>query len=190
MPIFADLVDLSVPLWGTVDGVLSPAECDALVARIDAGNPTLAPIHAVFHPGARNNTRVMFEDAETAEALFARVRPHVPAVAKGMRLVGANELLRCYRYAPGERFAPHLDGSFSRSEGERSLFTLMVYLTEDFQGGETALLDLGVTVVPKRGLALFFQHAILHEGVLVRGGLKYAVRSDLMYRRPAPGEPG
>ena len=71
---------------------------------------------------------------------------------------GANERLRCYRYAPGQRFAPHHDGSFFRSDDERSLLTFMIYLNEGFEGGETALLDLERVIVPRTGMALLFQH--------------------------------
>jgi predicted 2-oxoglutarate/Fe(II)-dependent dioxygenase YbiX len=187
---YAHLLDLTKPLWWTVDGVLSPGECADLVARIDAMGPTLAPVSraegAVVDPGVRNNTRVMFDDLAYAGLLFERVRAHVPPEMKGMRVVGANERLRCYRYAPGQRFAPHYDGAFLRSDVERSLLTLIVYLNEGFAGGETGLLDLDRVVTPRTGMALLFQHAILHEGAAVTAGVKYAVRSDVMYRAEKP----
>src|SRR5262245_34469566 len=112
----AHLVDLSKPLFFTVDGVLSPGECAALIARIDAAGPVVAPVLRASGPavdlGTRNNTRVMFDDPELAELLFDRVRAHVPPVLKSWSACGANERLRCYRYAPGQRFAPHYDGAF------------------------------------------------------------------------------
>jgi hypothetical protein len=37
----------------------------------------------------------------------------------------------------GQKFAPHFDGFFRRSNGERSQLTFMVYLNADFTGGET-----------------------------------------------------
>lgn len=184
---FANLIDLTQPLWFTVDDVLSPAECDALIARIEAAGPEIAPITraegAVVDLGTRNNSRVMFDDPALAALLFERVQDRVPPEISRSRVVGANERLRCYRYERGQRFAPHYDGWFARSADERSYLTFMVYLNDGFSGGDTALLDLGVTVTPKRGSALFFQHAILHEGCEVTGGVKYAVRSDIMYRR-------
>ena len=189
---FADLLDLEHPLYWTVDRVLDPAECAALVARIDAAGPELASINLPGGPkidtGTRNNDRVILDDPALASLLFERVRGHVPATMKGMTAVGANERLRCYRYRPGQRFGPHYDGSFHRSDHERSLLTFMVYLNEGFTGGETAFLDLGVAIAPRPGLALLFQHPVLHEGCEVTAGIKYAVRSDVMYR--ADGAPG
>ena len=32
-------------------------------------------------------------------------------------------------------------------------------------------------------MALLFQHRLLHEGAEVTAGVKYVVRSDIMYRR-------
>jgi prolyl 4-hydroxylase len=186
--VYAHLVDLTQPLSWTVDAVLSPAECAELVERIEAAGPEVAPITvaggAVLDLETRNNTRVMFDDPGLAALLFARVRERVPAELMGMRVAGANERVRCYRYQPGQRFAPHYDGSFARSRSERSLLTLLVYLNEGFEGGETALLDLDETVTPRTGRALLFQHPILHEGCAVTRGVKYAARSDIMYRRP------
>jgi predicted 2-oxoglutarate/Fe(II)-dependent dioxygenase YbiX len=102
----------------------------------------------------------------------------------GWQVHGANERLRFYRYQPGERFNAHYDGSFQRSDRERSLLTFMIYLNGDFEGGETSFLDLGESIKPAPGLALLFQHPILHEGCEVTAGIKYAIRSDVMYRAP------
>jgi predicted 2-oxoglutarate/Fe(II)-dependent dioxygenase YbiX len=182
----AHLLDLQRPLHFTVDGVLSPAECRALIERIEAGRPVLAPITTgrgfVVDTETRNNSRVIFDDPELASLLYARVAPHVPEEVMSMRVVGANERLRCYKYEEGQWFKPHYDGAFHRSKTERSLYTYMVYLNDGFEGGETSFLDLKVDVQPKPGRALLFQHFLLHEGREVRRGIKYAVRSDIMYR--------
>lgn len=175
------------PLILSVDGVLSGDECEALIARIESLNPSAAPITTadgfVMRPDIRNNSRVMFDDPELAGLLFERVRPLIPPRLEGRwSLCGVNERLRCYRYAPGEYFAPHFDGAFVRSARERSLLTFMVYLNECEGGGHTNFLDHEVSVRPRGGAALLFNHQILHEGARVTAGLKYAVRSDIMYR--------
>ena len=59
----------------------------------------------------------------------------------------------------------------------------MVYLNEGFAGGETRFHDYEVDVVPRTGMALLFQHRVLHEGCVVTTGTKYVLRSDVMYRR-------
>jgi predicted 2-oxoglutarate/Fe(II)-dependent dioxygenase YbiX len=188
MNMYANLLDLTQPLSFTLDGVLSPDECRSLIARIEAAGPKVAPVSRAEGPVVdlemRNNTRVMFDDPELAALLYARVVDRVPATISGRRVVGANERLRCYRYAAGQRFAPHYDGAFARDLLECSKLTFIVYLNEEFTGGETAMLDLDQVIVPRTGRALLFQHAILHEGCEVTSGVKYAVRSDIMYRLP------
>ncbi len=188
MNMYAHLIDLSQPLSFTLDGVLSPDECRSLIARIEAAGPKIAPVSLAEGPVVdlemRNNTRVIFDDPELAALLYARVVDRLPATISGRRVVGANERLRCYRYAAGQRFAPHYDGSFARNAEEHSKLTFIVYLNEEFTGGETAMLDLDEVIVPRTGRALLFQHALLHEGCEVTSGVKYAVRSDIMYRLP------
>lgn len=181
------MLDFTKKLIWTVPHVLSEAECAALIARIDASEPEVATINApegvVLNTSIRNNTRVIFDDAGFAAELFGRIREHVPDELMGMRSVGANERFRCYKYEVGQRFALHLDGSFVRDERERSLLTFMIYLNEGFEGGETAFPDADEVVIPRTGTALFFQHPIEHEGCPVRRGVKYALRTDVMYRR-------
>lgn len=193
-----DMLDTSQPLVFTVADLMSPAECEQVLARITALGPTSAPITTargfVHAPKIRNNTRVIFDDPGLAAALFERVRPVVPAPLCHRLPVGANERFRGYRYEPGQRFAPHFDGSFRRDADEESQLTFMVYLDEGCEGGDTHFLDLDLRVTPRRGLALLFQHRLLHAGTEVRAGVKHVLRSDVMYRRAdalaaRPGDP-
>lgn len=58
-------------------------------------------------------------------------------------------------------------------------------MNDDFTGGDTAFIDLEQSVRPVTGSALLFFHTQLHEGCEVTQGVKYAVRSDVMYRARA-----
>lgn len=175
------------PLVWTVPDVLPTETCRALIDRIEAIGPTDAPITTprgfVMRPDIRNNQRVMFDDVEIAATVFDRVAATLPRPLSNMQPVAANERLRCYKYEPGQRFAPHYDGAFVRNDREQSLLTLMVYLNDDFVGGDTAFHDFAVSVRPRLGMALLFHHDLLHEGCVVVHGTKYALRSDVMYRR-------
>ena len=178
------------PIVFTVEGVMTPAECAALVARIEELGPEAAPITTprgfVMRPDIRNNTRVIFDDHALASDLFGRLLPELPRRMRGLDAVGANERFRCYRYEPGQRFAPHFDGAYFRPNSglyaEGSQLSILFYLNSDFSGGETALIDYEVVVQPRRGSMLAFQHAMLHEGRAVRAGTKYVLRTDAMYR--------
>ena len=41
----------------------------------------------------------------------------------------------------------------------------------------------GCVVIPKAGTALIFNHDTLHEGLPVMEGVKYIIRTEIMYRR-------
>lgn len=180
-----DSLDQSAPLVFSIADVWPADACAAMIARIEALGPSDAPITTaagfVMRPDIRNNTRVMFDDVALAQALFARIGAALPAQLAGRRPVGVNERFRCYRYEPGQRFAPHFDGAYQRSGTECSELTLMVYLNDAFTGGKTAFHDHGVEVTPRTGDALLFQHRLLHEGCVVVSGAKYVLRSDVMY---------
>jgi len=175
----------------TVRDVLSPGECETQINRIEGLKPETAPINTVrgtrVKLNVRNNERVIFDDQEFAGLLLQRVRDCVPGDIHGMRLAGVNERFRGYRYKPGMRFAPHADGAFYRNEDEQSWYTFMVYLNDGFDGGHTTfLVEPEVSIKPERGMALFFQHPLIHEGSVVHSGVKYVLRTDLMYSRLPP----
>ena len=69
----------------------------------------------------------------------------------------------------------------------RSLVTLVFYLNDAFDGGETDFPELDRKVTPRRGRALLFQHRILHEASAVTRGEKLVLRTDILYRARSPG---
>jgi hypothetical protein len=172
-----------------VRGFLSPGECVRDIALSEEHGYDDAPITAgsgfVMRKDIRNNDRVMIDDLAMAASLWERAGPLMPAEWFGWQPVGLNERFRYYRYGPGQRFAAHTDGCFERDSGERSQFTFMVYLNDDFEGGTTNfyLSKLPLIVRPETGMALVFAHRQLHEGMPVETGRKYVLRTDVMYRR-------
>lgn len=180
-----DSIDGTAPLVFTMADVFSAAECEAMIGRAEQLGFDPAPINTgsgfVMRPHVRNNDRAMFDDVALSVSLFERIREAVPRRLCGRRPVGVNERFRCYRYEPNQRFAPHYDGAFQRNRRERSELTFMIYLNEGFAGGRTVFHDFDVDVAPRRGMGLLFQHQVLHEGCAVETGVKYVLRSDVMY---------
>lgn len=167
----------------TLPDVLSADECEEYISMSERAGFGAAPISTfggeVLRPNVRNNARVMLDDEKIAASLWARVKDEVPVFLNGRQAVGLNERLRFYRYDSGQQFATHMDGSFVRQNGERSLLTFMLYLNDSFEGGETIFIE--TTIKPQKGMALIFQHALIHEGAAVISGRKYVLRSDVMY---------
>ncbi len=188
---FAGHFDFSHPLVWTVDGVLEREECLQLLSDHAQGPWLAATVNAaqgrVVDESIRNNELALVDAPQLAARLLERLRPELPVELMNMSLSRLKPRMRCYRYGPGQRFAPHGDQSYAGEPGERSLLTLMIYLNEDFHGGETAFLDLEQVVEPRCGRALLFQHMVLHEGREVLEGTKYVLRTDVFYREKAAG---
>jgi prolyl 4-hydroxylase len=169
------------PLLWTIPDVYSPSECSGFIDRIERAVPTLATNNPVY----RDQDRVIVDDADTASELFRRLQSHLPQRMGAFRLVGLNERLRFYRYAPGQRFLAHTDHWYRPSPSRITLHTVLVYFNGNFSGGETRFSEqLERTVVPSQGLVAIFQHKLRHEGCEVRSGLKYAMRTDVVFEAP------
>ncbi|KAI5358238.1 Putative prolyl 4-hydroxylase, alpha subunit [Septoria linicola] len=119
-----------------------------------------------------------------------------------------NERMRFLKYIGGEYFRPHCDGSYETpGRKERSHFTLHLYLNNGgtptpeeisrmsaaerknvLLGGATTFHAMtmdrskDLDVLPKTGRILLFQHrGLLHSGDDVVRGVKYTMRTDLLY---------
>lgn len=117
--------------------------------------------------------------------------------------IGFNDTFRLCKYNPGGHFAPHYDGHYLRTSKVRSMKTFMIYLNGGFEGGKTNWVDenqmlfqdqeTGIfraedryitgSVVPESGIALVFNHHLLHEGERLRSGVKYILRTEVMYEK-------
>jgi hypothetical protein len=181
---------------GTISSFLSFAECDEYIQWGEATGFEEATVSTasgmLIMKRVRNNDRVMVDDPERAQALYQRLAGHLaPRFQRIWVPIALNERLRLYRYDVGQQFEWHRDGYFRRSDDEWSLFTFMIYLSDDFEGGATSfsINDIGVApdgmlrILPKKGTALLFHHPVVHRGDPVTVGRKYVLRTDVMYAR-------
>lgn len=128
----------------------------------------------------RNNNRILFKNQQLASSIWEKIGNYVPAKIGNSYAIGLNELFRFYKYESGQQFKRHTDESYIRNENEASYYTLLIYLNEDYQGGETIFDQLSIKVTT--GMALWFLHALPHEGAAVTEGVKYVLRTDIMYK--------
>ena len=165
----------------TIDGFLNPSECEEYIAMSEKIGYEAAKLDSKkVVTEVRNNQRAFYESQELASLLFERSAPYLPDQIGSRILVGLNELFRFYKYLPGHQFKKHQDGSFIRNKTEVSAMTFMIYLNDGCVGGETTFLEH--QIAPKTGKALVFYHKLLHEGSEVKEGVKYVLRTDVMYR--------
>ncbi len=168
----------------TINGFLSRTECEDYIERSETMGYEAATVEtekgAAVMETVRNNDRIIYTDAALAKNFWQRLQPFAPAQIGNSYAVGLNEMFRFYKYQTGQKFKRHADQSFIRNEDEASYYTFMIYLNEDFEGGETTFKN--AVMVPRQGTALVFLHNLEHEGSEVKQGVKYVLRSDIMYR--------
>lgn len=216
----------------TVRSVLSRALCDSLIEEFEslgfgsfqAGKnhhgalQIVVPEHSchVLGEAVRPFVDCSQVEARHCEMVSQTAGSEVDANEKFV-MVGINRRWRVYRYAAGsnERFSPHIDSAFPPSDhnGKEliwdasrgtvvSRLTLLIYLNDDFVGGETNFFSqnndqLIASVRPEAGSCLIFPQAVgedaldytrlhwpLHEGSPVVSGNrpKYVIRSDILFR--------
>eukprot|EP01119_Soliformovum_irregulare_P023906 TRINITY_DN8449_c0_g1_i1.p1 TRINITY_DN8449_c0_g1~~TRINITY_DN8449_c0_g1_i1.p1 ORF type:complete len:267 (-),score=42.36 TRINITY_DN8449_c0_g1_i1:23-784(-) len=115
-------------------------------------------------------------------------------------LHGLNPRFRFHRYSQGQEFFRHSDASCASTTGHdgieivaRSFLSLVMYLNDDFDGGETEFYfrnsngsEMSIKIEPKMGECIVFHHDgsplnVHHAGLPIRSGVKYILRTDAMY---------
>lgn len=161
---------------------LDAGECQELIALAEAEGFSSAGVRTaqgqVAMPTIRNNERAMFESAPWVRMLWSRLSAAGLPAIEGEVPQGLPKDLRFYKYSPGQRFKMHKDGPWSEG-GHVSRLTLLVYLNDAFAGGETDFRQFKIR--PETGAALLFIHDTWHEGAAVTDGVKYVLRSDVLY---------
>lgn len=175
----------------TLENVLSPVECKRLIDAAENVGYGIAGLGSIGSQGAhtqfRDSARLIVDDVGLAQQLFSRLRPFLPTVREGRRILGLNEQLKFLRYHPGQKFVAHFDGAFCRpNTPNMTKLTVQFYLSHgQVEGGTTNFIgehaERVVRCTPDAGRALVFQHSILHEGAEVKEGVKYTIRTDVEY---------
>jgi hypothetical protein len=209
-----------VPNLSLMKGVLSPDECKAIIAATESvGFLPDAPIKADGSDASILAHNVYWiADQAFHDKLWQRVYPFIQKEVAGKKARSINRRFRVYRYIPGAEYRCHFDGAWppsgihpvtgkyvwdsSPAEAKQSsLYTFLVYLNDEFEGGETTFFMPSVKegvmnahrVRPVIGSIALFPHgegngALLHEGTGVRKGAKYIIRTDVEYDI-SPGKP-
>ena len=174
----------------------------------------------IVYNGRRNSTRLIVFDDQFANyislCLLDHLRNHFVDECKiyplgfdvlrgKWELSGVNKAIRfnSYEGSKKEKFEKHRDAQFCPSGDHRSFLSLVIYLNDDFEGGETKfyipkqrkyieesnLCDINnqeqhvISVMPKAGSAVIFSQNILHESALVTSSRKCILKTDIMLKR-------
>ena len=180
-----------------IEGLLDAETCKALVRAIpeqgwrEEQSRTRGPNLDVAEGGdPRQDAVADVYDPRLALRLYWRAQDHLPLQIDGHELFAIRPTLRLVRYREGQGTTAHRDCAVSGAAGERSRLTLLIYLNDDFEGGETQFVDGQTTVSPSVGKALLFAHGEMHRGDVVRDGTKYVLRCEVYYAPPSDAVAG
>jgi len=161
----------------------SKTECHYL---IEAARPALRPSfvidpdsgHEIPNP-IRTSRGVGFPFVDENPAIHALNRRIAAVSATDVR---AGEPLQVLSYAPGQQYREHSDALPNVAPGQQRVLTFLVYLDEDYEGGETAFPALGLQVRGRTGDGLLFRNVArdgtpdqrsIHAGLPVTRGVKH-----------------
>jgi prolyl 4-hydroxylase len=153
------------PRIGAIESFASPEICAWLIER---ARPRVARAQVYDAAtgggrveGARTNSAIGFNIAQT-DMILMLLRERIAATTRMAKV--SLETSSILHYAPGESFEPHFDfldpavpayARDIRANGQR-VATFLIYLNEDYEGGETDFPDLGWRHKGRKGDALLF----------------------------------
>lgn len=160
--------------------LLTCAECDYIT---DSGAPYLMPSQ-VFNPQTgqlmphpvRRSLGTMF-GVHSEDLVISAINHRIAAVSGTSYAQG--EPLQLLQYQSGDEYRPHLDAL--PNEQNQRVMTAIVYLSDDYEGGETKFLRTGYSFKGRKGDALLFSNTLpngqadplaLHCGLPVVSGTK------------------
>ncbi|WP_313892951.1 2OG-Fe(II) oxygenase [Psychrobacillus sp.] len=168
------------PLIVVLDNVLSDEECDELI-KLSTDKMQRSKIGATREVNElRTSSGMFFEESENE--IVARVEKRVSSI---MNIpIEHAEGLQVLRYAPGQEYKAHYDyfSSTSKAANNNRISTLVMYLNDVEEGGETFFPKLNLSVTPKKGMAVYFEYfyndqelneLTLHGGAPVITGEKW-----------------
>ncbi len=164
-------------------GLFTLAECAYL---IEAAKPFLQP-SVVVDPSSGRQIPNPVRTSSAAGFPFVDENPAIHALNRRLAAasgtdVRSGEPLQVLRYAPGEQYHEHSDALPQVPPHQQRVLTFLVYLDDDYEGGETAFPRLGINVRGKTGDGLLFRNASsngvpdprsVHAGLPVTRGVKH-----------------
>jgi prolyl 4-hydroxylase len=185
----------------TISQFLSAEEC---VYLMRVATPSLRP-SVVVHPTTGALVQDSIRTSSAAAFPFVLESPVLHAInrriAAATRTTYAQgEPLQVLRYEPGQQYKMHSDAI--PGEANQRTCTLLAYLNDDYEGGETCFPDADLSFRGQAGDALIFANvlpdgrpdpAARHAGLPIRRGSKFLlskwIRKLPLDLRGPPGRP-
>lgn len=237
--------DLLGKRLSTISGFIDQEECDKLIKRGDERGWQKSSVSGGGHgrKGCENpvtNSFSVLADQTVADDFWSKLKKIVPdnasflgnntyfdSTTKGTEWTkyGIYPHLRLYKYDKNDVFPEHDDYKIRKKivdeDGTQTIYmsflTLLVYLNDDFSGGQTCYWpdrkgvhcrfksgddkasgkkEPQIRIKPISGMAVIQDQNIMHEALAPGNGTKYILRTDILYKRvikpnpklPPPGK--
>lgn len=164
-------------LFHIYDTLLTPEECKHFIELLDKSDEL-----KLVDSGLAYYYRNIWINEDFANEILNRIRHLLPNELSSS--VSINPWFRFSKYPEFGEFKLHSDGVNQDAQGRRAIFTINIFLNDEFEGGETEFYNANLEFVhracPKPGRAAIFYNQIPHKGNTVKGGFKYLLRTDVM----------
>ncbi|MEK4284727.1 2OG-Fe(II) oxygenase [Ureibacillus sp. FSL K6-0165] len=182
------LVKFEEPLVVVLGSVLDDEECDRLIElsrnRLQRSKIGVEKIVSDI----RTSSGAFLSDVQ--DDLVSTVEKRISSIV-GIPVEHA-EGLHILNYKPGQEYKEHFDyfAATSKAASNNRICTVVLYLSDVEDGGETYFPKLGLKVYPKKGMAVYFEYfynnqtlneLTLHCGAPVNTGEKWI--ATLWFRR-------
>jgi hypothetical protein len=204
----------------TIPNLLLESECHNIIKNINNSKNTFINI-AGWEAEKRESARMCILDNSISNIIWDRIKDVIqfPAniqpygfLSQGVwKPIGINKCIRINRYVAANDilnigFIAHYDGQYTETVDKRSIYTVIIYLTDDFEGGETIFYDKKdeikvpdvtmnellkinggleqynkISIVPKVGTCVIFPHNTLHSCNSLRNGIRIVLKTEIIF---------
>jgi prolyl 4-hydroxylase len=162
-----------------IHGLLSPEECDSIRRMATAKGLEES---MVWNYGQKTGNTLIEDHRKSKQCwlddkdgdLVLKISK-ISETLTGIPLEN-QEMLQVAMYEPGGKFNEHFDAcdhddpdycaKMNHNAGQRRS-TLIIYLNDDFEGGETEFVNVGIKIKPVKGKAILFWNTDNNETVIV-----------------------
>ncbi|USK77941.1 2OG-Fe(II) oxygenase [Peribacillus frigoritolerans] len=171
---------LEEPLIVVLENVLSDEECDGLIelSKDKMNRSKIGVTHEVNE--IRTSSSMFFQENEYD--ILTKIEKRISTI---MNIpVEHGEGIQILKYTPGQEYKAHFDFFTSSSTAVKNnrISTIILYLNDVEHGGETFFPKLNFSVIPRKGMAVYFEYfyndknlneLTLHGGAPVITGEKW-----------------
>lgn len=200
-----------------VKSLLTVDECTEIIAKCANNYNSLSN---EYEKTDRDCKRFLNMNSQLADNIYNRIKSIVETESIGLEPFGfgtkgkwiASRLNQCFRHSeytgPSNGFVFHRDSCYVHDKNNRSIFSIVMYLNDDYIGGEIMFVnankpriigeivtqelsdgfELVTKLKPATGDVLIFDHDIIHCCLPIDLGTKSIIRTDILYTNIEPND--